>query len=1016
MNNQPEDIIITIDVDKQGAAKQVVSLKKELEQLTAVRKALKDNLKAGILTEDEYTESLVETEKKAAALRAELSKQQAVLKQQVAIQNAAAGSLNQMRAQANLTTIEVAGLSAAERTYSKDGTALVASLTDQIAALKSVEKGYGDNRREVGNYALATEKTNQLLAEQQAQSKKTSQAFSTLDSTFGLFGGKLEDAKEKFRSTKAGLEATQLGLTGLKGAIAATGIGLLLLALGTLYTLLTKTQGGLDFVERKTAAVGKVMQFLTDKVIVVGRTFYKAFTEGGEALDAITKRARLLGGVLYSVATFDIPGLITAFKVARKSASDTTSEIAAAAAAGERLARTNQAIRREESELNVEREKSSKEVERLKKLSEDVTKSQQVRAAAAQKAYATEDGILKSQLNLQQRKIDALKLEREEGKRTDAEKAVINEAQAEYYKIEAESLGKQTELQNQLNGIRQETADKSKAAADAAKQAALEQLQLQQQIADKRVQIAQLRNQDTLALEISAIQRAADVELAQAGKNAVLRKVILLEADAKILKLRAQREAESATAVLATRKAGLEAQIALAVEGSSTQLRLQLALIRANADAEKAELERAATQTVEGRKLLQAQLLKVDADARAATEATNRAFADRQAEQQKQAAEKEAELRMKLTARIQADQDRANGIKRNKINADLAEVKRGSQEELNLRREAILIQMNEELSAEKLTKDQIREIRARAGREIADLEKGFLTERINFVFDQVQQIGGVISKLTEAGIVAQAKALDSQQKKVLDNALLSAEQRTAIEKDFQKKREALEIEAAKKRKKIATIENVIQTARAITVALVAGGPLGFVLAGVAAAMGAAQQAVIEAQQFARGGVPTDANGRPRKRPQGLVAGPGTTTSDSIPAQLSRAESVMNANTTAKYYDELSAMNVDGGGIPFPGAKPVDLSAGVQAYLANVRAEGRAAAMTSTGPVYVSAAMLGKSGLSSPGVGAIDTQLLADMIGDRVSQALAEMPAPRIVVSDYERKAKQVKVIQSMADV
>ena len=50
---------------------------------------------------------------------------------------------------------------------------------------------------------------------------------------------------------------------------------------------------------------------------------------------------------------------------------------------------------------------------------------------------------------------------------------------------------------------------------------------------------------------------------------------------------------------------------------------------------------------------------------------------------------------------------------------------------------------------------------------------------------------------------------------------------------------------------------------------------------------------------------------------GYVQGAGTATSDSIPARLSNGESVMTAKATSMFYDTLSAMNVAGGGIPFP---------------------------------------------------------------------------------------------------
>lgn len=55
---------------------------------------------------------------------------------------------------------------------------------------------------------------------------------------------------------------------------------------------------------------------------------------------------------------------------------------------------------------------------------------------------------------------------------------------------------------------------------------------------------------------------------------------------------------------------------------------------------------------------------------------------------------------------------------------------------------------------------------------------------------------------------------------------------------------------------------------------------------------------------------------------GYIEGAGTGTSDSIPARLSNGESVINARSTARFYDLLSAINQAGGGVAFPNAMSV----------------------------------------------------------------------------------------------
>ena len=126
------------------------------------------------------------------------------------------------------------------------------------------------------------------------------------------------------------------------------------------------------------------------------------------------------------------------------------------------------------------------------------------------------------------------------------------------------------------------------------------------------------------------------------------------------------------------------------------------------------------------------------------------------------------------------------------------------------------------------------------------------------------------------------------------------------EKQAEAQRKQIEKEAFQRNKKFAIAQAAINGALAITKILAETPKFDFGIATAieivaAAATTASQIAVISSQQFAKGG---------------LVKGLGTETSDSIPARLSKNESVINANSTRKYKPILSAINVDGGGKAF----------------------------------------------------------------------------------------------------
>ena len=101
------------------------------------------------------------------------------------------------------------------------------------------------------------------------------------------------------------------------------------------------------------------------------------------------------------------------------------------------------------------------------------------------------------------------------------------------------------------------------------------------------------------------------------------------------------------------------------------------------------------------------------------------------------------------------------------------------------------------------------------------------------------------------------------------------------------------------------IETGVATAKGISAAMSVPFPanLGAIATTIATIMAGITSAVstVKSAQFATGG---------------YVSGPGTATSDSIPARLSNGESVINARSTAMFGPLLSALNQAGGGVAF----------------------------------------------------------------------------------------------------
>ncbi|MGL6008490.1 MAG: phage tail tape measure protein [Culicoidibacterales bacterium] len=139
--------------------------------------------------------------------------------------------------------------------------------------------------------------------------------------------------------------------------------------------------------------------------------------------------------------------------------------------------------------------------------------------------------------------------------------------------------------------------------------------------------------------------------------------------------------------------------------------------------------------------------------------------------------------------------------------------------------------------------------------ERLDEEKEKRRELQQAALDAAGTIAGAIFEIERNRIEqqeeAQISALDTEFAKRREAAAGNAELLAKIDADYAKKKEAIEKEAARKRKQNAIVEAVIQGALAVVKSLP-----NLVLAALTAVATAAQIAVISSQNFAGGGIPT----------------------------------------------------------------------------------------------------------------------------------------------------------------
>ena len=92
-----------------------------------------------------------------------------------------------------------------------------------------------------------------------------------------LFSDATDKLRGSFNQLKGGVRKVIATFKTFKGALAATGIGLLVIALGSLVTYFTKTQAGADKVSEAMAGIGAAVDVVVDRVSNFGASVLKLF-------------------------------------------------------------------------------------------------------------------------------------------------------------------------------------------------------------------------------------------------------------------------------------------------------------------------------------------------------------------------------------------------------------------------------------------------------------------------------------------------------------------------------------------------------------------------------------------------------------------------------------------------------------------------------------------------------------------------------------------------------------------
>lgn len=850
-----QEKILDIKVNYSEAIKAIAEYQAKIDAARNAEKQLKKQLSEGKISRQQYNEAMASTKAVIADYNDSIRIINKTVQNQLKQEKEQEGSLRSLRAQLSNLTAEYDALSEAERKGTR-GEELKNYINEVTDALKGAEEETQRYYRNVGNYKEA------IIDAANANIPFIQQINQMVTSLGGL--------KNYLAGMKTEMVAVSASTTGwikvlklLKVALIGTGIGALVVALGSLVAWFTKTQKGVEAANKIMAALGATINVIIDRASKLGSALVNLFTgnfkKAGEDAKAI-------------------------FSGIGKEIADETKQ-------AWELAEVLNEIDKKEVMLSMSRAANRAEIEKLKKAADDQTLSTQERIKAAEKAAEIEKKDLEIQTELAEarlantlgytemnREVRKLMEQIKSGDITADEvigKLGLSESTIEDLKtfrdqfnelqeLMEDSYGRQTEQQNTLNSIRQEGADKAKEAKQkeleavrAAEDAMLALVKDKREQARKEIELTYTRKIEDLRISLRE-----EENLTVKARKAINEQIKSLEQQKnielqKLSDEELQKEIDKRTKLISL-------QLESVKEGSEQEYQLRMQQLASQRDAELADKE------------LTEQMKQ------AITAKYNKQMDDLAMQHEKDVSEKQQEaIRLRMENEImQMQQSGAS---------ELEILQEQASQKLEL--------LNNIQQQEGESEQEFLNRKLQAHQEYTDAKKELADKEVEIEQTKLEAIESVTG-----GLASAFEALGENNKAF---AILS--------------------------KTLALAEIAINTGKALAAGIAQSQSVPFPanIAAIATTVGAILANIataintVKSAKFATGG---------------LVTGPGTGTSDSVPAQLSNGESVMTARATSMFAPILSSFNQMGGGVPINVAQSSNQSIG-EDMLARAVAKG-----------------------------------------------------------------------------
>lgn len=289
------------------------------------------------------------------------------------------------------------------------------------------------------------------------------------------------------KATTTATNASSKALKFLKIALISTGIGAIVVALGSLIAAFQSTQQGADAISKALAPIkgafqgiiGVIQRISTQVFDLLGARFTIVSGKIMQGIDMIRLGWNKITGDQEEAAEIQLRMVERTKEMTKAQAKVALSvqnikkewngagdAIKSAVDAQKEIERLTISIEKAENRLIISRSKSNRIIKAQNKIAEDTTKSLPVREAAAKKAIEESQKLLKAEQDIIDMQIKQTELKNSQNDTSRADDKVLSELIAKRNEKETQALEMQTTLTNKLNIIKTQQAVKDKKHAD----------------------------------------------------------------------------------------------------------------------------------------------------------------------------------------------------------------------------------------------------------------------------------------------------------------------------------------------------------------------------------------------------------------------------------------------------------------------------------------------------------------------------------------------------------------------